>query len=596
MRRTVTILCLLIMGLHLPLRSEILKASRRVDWSGAGIPHVFPLPYDTVNVADFGAYANGIEDDGPTIQAAIDDLGEWGGLVYFPEGSYLIERTLRIEEPVILAGAGADKTHLLFDLGKRNDDCIEIEGRGYGNDGPLLSGYTKGSKRVTLINAAEFKVGDFVEIFQDNDADVMYTQSDWNQSWAEDAVGQILYVEAVGLTSLTFRNALTMDYQKSLNPSIRKLLMLEHAGIEKLHLKRLDAGDGHTVSAVRTAFCRFRFIESEMTYRTHFYFQRGYHNELRQCYIHHSHDYGGGGHGYGTDNIQHTTGNLIVDNVFHNLRHSMMVHVGATGNVFAYNYSDDREGGLCDVSLHGHYANNNLFESNRVEQVDVSDYWGPIGPRNTFLRNRVTVKTIAVKDQSHGQNVIGNQLKSSITTSGSIRDLLKHGNITRNKITWDDTISDHTIPASYYLSEKPDFWHGGSWPAIGPDVDDKIPAQIRWENGNPITSVSAEAADCRQDPNLNGPESVWLTVFPNPFNPETVIGFELPASEDVTLDVLNLKGVVIRVLWDETKPSGFHRMVWDGRDFSGKQLPSGVYLARLHRQDRIQTQKMMLLR
>lgn len=72
--------------------------------------------------------------------------------------------------------------------------------------------------------------------------------------------------------------------------------------------------------------------------------------------------------------------------------------------------------------------------------------------------------------------------------------------------------------------------------------------------------------------------------YPNPFNPSTRIPFEVPSERDgleVRLDVVNLRGQVVRTLLRGSLPSGRHAAVFDGRDASGNVLPSGGYLARL---------------
>jgi hypothetical protein len=158
--------------------------------------------------------------------------------------------------------------------------------------------------------------------------------------------------------------------------------------------------------------------------------------EVRDSYMHDAHDHGGSGHGYGSNLGTHATVNLVENNIFVHLRHSMLVQVGATGNVFGYNYSIDpyaNGGGWtpCDISLHGHYPNMNLFEGNTIQEVDVSDYWGPCGPGNTFFRNRTEAEGIEVMDYSHRQNVFGNELGTDpniISTESSVNETLVHGN------------------------------------------------------------------------------------------------------------------------------------------------------------------------
>ncbi|MDA0272307.1 MAG: HYR domain-containing protein [Proteobacteria bacterium] len=69
--------------------------------------------------------------------------------------------------------------------------------------------------------------------------------------------------------------------------------------------------------------------------------------------------------------------------------------------------------------------------------------------------------------------------------------------------------------------------------------------------------------------------------FPNPFNPETMIGYSLSEASEVRLVIYNLLGQTVRVLVNESQSAGRYQMRWDGRDASGHQVTSGVYLYRL---------------
>jgi len=93
------------------------------------------------------------------------------------------------------------------------------------------------------------------------------------------------------------------------------------------------------------------------------------------------------------------------------------------------------------------------------------------------------------------------------------------------------------------------------------------------------------------------PESYALQQnFPNPFNPSTVIKFELPVAGHATLTVYNVLGQEVRTLADDFYVTGSHEVEWDGRDNSGRQVSSGVYLYRLQAGDFNQTRKMVLLK
>ena len=70
-----------------------------------------------------------------------------------------------------------------------------------------------------------------------------------------------------------------------------------------------------------------------------------------------------------------------------------------------------------------------------------------------------------------------------------------------------------------------------------------------------------------------------LTVTPNPANPGTVIGYDLPRASQVVLRMIDVRGRVVRTLVDGWRPAGAHRAFWDGRDNAGRAAASGVYLA-----------------
>jgi hypothetical protein len=69
--------------------------------------------------------------------------------------------------------------------------------------------------------------------------------------------------------------------------------------------------------------------------------------------------------------------------------------------------------------------------------------------------------------------------------------------------------------------------------------------------------------------------------YPNPFNPSTTISFNLGQPSRARLNIYNLVGEKIRGLVDGEFAAGEQRVVWDGKDDSGGQAPSGIYFYRL---------------
>jgi len=103
------------------------------------------------------------------------------------------------------------------------------------------------------------------------------------------------------------------------------------------------------------------------------------------------------------------------------------------------------------------------------------------------------------------------------------------------------------------------------------------------------------------NPASNDNEVIPVTVtalkanYPNPFNPETTISYDIKDAGKVRLDVYNLKGQLVRTLVDQAQASGRYRIVFDAHDNNGNPLSSGIYLYRLRAANHQSTRKMMLM-
>lgn len=72
-------------------------------------------------------------------------------------------------------------------------------------------------------------------------------------------------------------------------------------------------------------------------------------------------------------------------------------------------------------------------------------------------------------------------------------------------------------------------------------------------------------------------EYFLLQNTPNPFNAKTVIEYGLPVDAEVNIEITNLLGQKVATLVNEYQEKGYKRIVWDGKDQQGHELPSGVY-------------------
>ena len=84
--------------------------------------------------------------------------------------------------------------------------------------------------------------------------------------------------------------------------------------------------------------------------------------------------------------------------------------------------------------------------------------------------------------------------------------------------------------------------------------------------------------------------------FPNPFNPETRIRFEIPNREHVKMIVYDIRGYKVRTLANGTFDAGFHTLNWDGRNDQGTLVSSGVYVYRIKAGEHMDYKKMTLVR
>jgi len=86
---------------------------------------------------------------------------------------------------------------------------------------------------------------------------------------------------------------------------------------------------------------------------------------------------------------------------------------------------------------------------------------------------------------------------------------------------------------------------------------------------------------------------------PNPFNTQTTIEISLGSEclkRIVQLHIYNLNGQKIKTLLEKPMNPGFHKIIWDGIDYSGNQVSSGIYLYELNVGSTIDTGKMLLIK
>jgi endonuclease/exonuclease/phosphatase family metal-dependent hydrolase len=103
-----------------------------------------------------------------------------------------------------------------------------------------------------------------------------------------------------------------------------------------------------------------------------------------------------------------------------------------------------------------------------------------------------------------------------------------------------------------------------------PTASDHAPRVADFTVGTYVASVPGAGS-------YVGAAARLLPNAPNPFNPSTQLRFALDAAGDAALNVYDVQGRLVRAFPAAGYDAGVHSVVWDGRDFGGRPVASGVY-------------------
>ncbi len=115
--------------------------------------------------------------------------------------------------------------------------------------------------------------------------------------------------------------------------------------------------------------------------------------------------------------------------------------------------------------------------------------------------------------------------------------------------------------------------------------ENKLEARVDGLQNSPLVFVAEAQTESAVEEHEGETLPQTFALFqnsPNPFNPETNIHFELAEAADVTMQLFDLTGRSVGNILRAHLPPGRHAVKWNGKDESGRQLDSGVYLYCLH--------------
>ena len=89
--------------------------------------------------------------------------------------------------------------------------------------------------------------------------------------------------------------------------------------------------------------------------------------------------------------------------------------------------------------------------------------------------------------------------------------------------------------------------------------------------------------------------------YPNPFNPETWIPYQLAADSDITVRIYDTSGRIVRTLFTGYQTAGYYlnrseAAYWDGKNELGEQVASGIYIYELTTPTFSQTRRLVILK
>jgi hypothetical protein len=95
-----------------------------------------------------------------------------------------------------------------------------------------------------------------------------------------------------------------------------------------------------------------------------------------------------------------------------------------------------------------------------------------------------------------------------------------------------------------------------------------------------ITMDTIQAVNGRTETGAFGKYQL-LGNYPNPFNAETKISYELPSEGIVTLKIYDITGKLVKTLANVQQEAGVHNVLWDGSSSDGKLAASGIYICQI---------------
>jgi hypothetical protein len=366
---------------------------------------------------------------------------------------------------------------------------------------------------------------------------------------------EIKQIASVSGATVTFTTPIHISYRTSHAAQLSRYgqAHVKNAGVEDL---KLIGGDNGNLRFQWAALSWARNVENTVWHDEGFAIDSSFRIELREFYVHDAAWAQPGGGGYAISLSAGTAEVLIENGISVRANKVMVARSAGAGSVVGYNYMDmgyiNTTSGWIETGLNASHmvgSHHALFEGNYGFNAD-SDQTHGNSIYHTFFRNHLRGIRAPFDNQAGGARIddvtqsrngpkrsaglmaysywmsfVGNVLGASGQMGGWVYEAtftggkpgiwmlgwdgvspyptdarvaattIRHGNFdyVTNTVKWDPAITNHTLPNSLYLTQKPAFFDAGSgytWPWVDPVGATKLyalPAKARYDAGTPFT-------------------------------------------------------------------------------------------------------------
>lgn len=233
----------------------------------------------------------------------------------------------------------------------------------------------------------------------------------------------------------------------------------------------------------------------------------------------------------------------------------------------------------------------NLIAFNQDAGVSIVGTWGQAW-WNTISRNRMHGNGTKGIDLQDGGN---QELASPVILSANATEVVG----TAPPLATVEVFSDQDGQGAIYEgTTKADA--SGSWVLSKPEglTGPNVTATATDTNGNTSEFSAPVRLEVDVEEKIRSTPTAFVlhSAYPNPFNGETKIRYELPKSFHIKLEIYNVLGQRICTLVNEKQPPGYYSILWEGKDDTGRPVPSGVYVCHFKAEYIQETQKIVLMR